>query len=377
MPAECTSCQPGMHGAAPNIKSSQSCPTTGYYTLTSGQSSCTICPIGTYASSTGMYVCANCAVGNYTQVAGMPLCDSCAAGTYASLTGMTICVKCAIGTYTQNTGQSSCGLCAAGTFGNTSGQTSCVSCKSGTYSTALGIGHASPSQLTWLFRNNETGYYYLNFTSPQTSMRFFGSPQNTVWSKIRFNSTLNYTSTVFQMYVRAVDNPTVVCGGTTIDATYASRPSTNGEFTNFGEAASCGLNLASSPMSLAGLPFSLSSNAADWYMPSSVCATGGSSYSCSDAQTCVVRSQGNCGYASWLGKMYVFDTAAYQADIATACALYGSSEYLSCKEYETMPSCQACPAGTFSTEGASSCTTCPVGTHNPNQGMTYCMYCTN
>ena len=379
----CTSCTAGTYSAALGAVASSACSNcaSGSYSSVDGASACTSCAGGAY-SGTGASECVLCTAGTYL-VAALSTCSPCGAGTFSLSNGVTVCTPCPAGTYSESTGASlagTCLSCSAGTYSaasGASGPSACTGCSAGTYSGALGLA-CIPSQLTWLFRDNRTGYYYLNFSNPHQAMRNYdNNPTYNTWYKLRFNSTLGYSSTFHQMYVGSVGDPTDVCLSTTFDATYATYAPGNSLFVDFGGTASCHY-WATTTISFVGLPFSLSNAGSDWWFYAfGTCAYAGQmSLSCSDAQTCVLMGYGRCGGANWRGKAYVYNTSMYQTDINTACAMYGSSAYLSCNGGEILcpNSCTACPAGTYFTgtglTSGANCVRCIAGTYSSGTGAT-------
>ena len=349
----------------------------GTFSRESGQSSpntCTPCTAGTF-SSRGAKVCTPCAAGHSANANGSQQCLPCQAGAFGPTTGLTVCAACSGGTFAASVGASVCTACSAGTFSSALGGTHagiCRGCQAGTFATAVGNRQIC-RELTWLFRNNATGLYYLNFPTPQATVRNYGTRIHTAWSKLRFHSRLEYGSTSLQMFVLDLGRPrplTPCSSSSTVDATYASRPATDGNFVDFGSVSVCGSIREEISVSMVGTPFSLSSAASDWSL--AWCSTATSDYyTCSSAQTCVLSVFGNCGLGSWRGMVYMHNRTEYLADIQAACSMFGNSSRLQCLGNEshcTQP-CITCPAGTFSAAaGSTVCTQCAAGKFSTGSG---------
>jgi len=148
--AICTPCPAGTAQTSSPVVNVTSCPSCspGYYTSTSGNTSCTQCPAG-YSTNNGYTTCTSCSAGYYAG-AGSLTCTSCSTGYYQANTGqnscnlcgsgsstnggITSCTSCSPGYYQPNTGQTSCNTCPAGSSTN-GGTISCIQCTTGYYST--------------------------------------------------------------------------------------------------------------------------------------------------------------------------------------------------------------------------------------------------
>jgi hypothetical protein len=117
------------------------CP-AGSYTFTVGSIKCFTndCPAGTKRTAGG---CANCPAGTYQDVAGQTSCMDCAPNTYAPSEGSTVCAasaKCAAGSYQTAAG---CSPCAVNTYTEKGGMPKCTPCPADMV--AFGTGNAACS----------------------------------------------------------------------------------------------------------------------------------------------------------------------------------------------------------------------------------------
>jgi hypothetical protein len=111
-------------------KTCVSCP-SGYFSV-GGQASCTMCPAGTYFPYTGGSYCYMCGGGQYS-FSGSSVCFPCPAGTI-SYSGASICTPVMAGLYSSASSSYSNGCSASGAPGAAScNSDSVVSCSSGNY----------------------------------------------------------------------------------------------------------------------------------------------------------------------------------------------------------------------------------------------------
>ena len=409
----CTNCPVGSYST---MQGSNSCIPCGYgmYSNTTGGSTCNTCSAGSYQSASGASQCLNCGAGYYSPTTGGSVCIACqigafaglnsstnclncSAGSYQNASGASQCLNCGAGSYTSNTGGSACIACTAGTFASTTGMTSCTGCYAGTYGTISGWDGGVPGNLTWLFFNASTGYYYVNLPGGNTCQRNYGSVTTQTFTKARIYSMLQASMQTVQMYVQYTGNSLYPCSATTsYDTTYATYPLTSVNGIDFGSAGSCSQNLATTQFSLTGTPFSVPNWASSWVNGAPACSfTITQSVSCSTVQTCTITIKGNCAGMYWNGLLTVYNTAAFQADIQNACLAYGGSQQLNCSGTADSQRCNICPTGTYSSAvgaaqpcalcnagtyqssiGGSGCVSCGVGTYASIQGSSVCTVCT-
>ena len=419
----CISCSTGKYGLSAGATASGTCQLcqAGSYNTGVGIGNCSVCAAGTYGTGTGAInsnvcigcsngtfstasgasssgLCVGCQNGTYNTGVGQVNCSLCAAGTYGTATGYNAqaqCANCPSGTYSTNLGTTSAGLCSscpAGTFGNASGLSACLTCVAGAYSTTTGAtvcqlcyagsygaaAGCSISNLTWLFLNTTTGYYYLSLPSPMGCQRVYsGSSTTQYYTKGRIYSTLSANLTTVQMYVAYIGNPTNPCGSSTYDTTYATYPSSSAYGIDFGSATCCSNLQATTVFSLVGTPFSVPSGVSAWtYGQTGVCSASQSSpgMSCSSVQTCTITVKGNCAGMWWNGLMTVYNTSIFQSDIASMCTTSVPTAGLSCSGSGAC--CVACQAGSYSAnQGASVCSQCAIGSYQSSIGSSTCVAC--
>ena len=419
----CISCSTGKYGLSAGATSSGTCQLcqVGSYSTGLGIANCSVCAAGTYGTGTGAInsnvcigcsngtfstasgasssgLCVGCQNGTFNTGVGQTNCSLCAAGTYGTATGYNAqaqCADCPLGTYSTYLGTTSAGLCSscpAGTFGNASGLSACLTCVAGAYSTTTGAtvcqlcyagsygaaAGCSISNLTWLFLNTTTGYYYLSLPSPMGCQRVYsGSSTTQYYTKGRIYSTLSANLTTVQMYVAYIGNPTNPCGSSTYDTTYATYPSSSAYGIDFGSATCCSNLQATTVFSLVGTPFSVPSGVSAWtYGQTGVCSASQSSpgMSCSSVQTCTVTVKGNCAGMWWNGLMTVMNNITFQSDIASMCTTSVPTAGLSCSGSGAC--CVACQAGSYSAnQGASVCSQCAIGSYQSSIGSSTCVAC--
>ena len=109
---------------------------TGTYTDTLGNITCTPCSKGSYAATSASTSCSTCPAGYYCPDGKYIPCPK---GSANSLTGQISCTNCVAssasirGTYTNTTGKSYCDYCLSGQYSTGSGKTACNSCPAGYY----------------------------------------------------------------------------------------------------------------------------------------------------------------------------------------------------------------------------------------------------
>ena len=392
----CVQCDIGKFSAIASSSTCNPC-SAGSYQSAGGASQCLNCGAGYYSPTTGGSVCIACSIGAFAGLNGSSNCLNCSAGSYQSASGVSQCLNCGTGSYTSNTGGSVCIACIAGTFASTTGMTSCTGCYAGSYGTISGWDGGVPGNLTWLFFNASTGYYYVNLPGSNTCQRNFnGALSVQTFTKARIYSMLQASMQTVQMYVQYTGNSLYPCSATTsYDTTYATYPLTSANGIDIASAFSCSQYLATTQFSLAGTPFSVPNWASSWVNGAPSCSAAiTSSVSCSTVQTCTITIKGNCAWMYWKGLLTVYNTAAFQTDIQAACVAYGGSQQLNCSGTDSLR-CNICPVGTYSSAvgatqpcalcnagtyqssiGGSGCVSCGVGTYASIQGGSVCTICT-
>ena len=312
-----------------------------------------------HCSATGTALC--CAGGTYFVEGVSTACQVCPAGTFGS-GNTTACTYCNPGSYS-DAGASACTLCAGGTYSATTAQPS---------------SYTTPAPFTWLLRNPSTGKYYVRFPSPAVS-QFIGSPGTVPDMQYFYAFPLYSTLQVNQASITlATTSRAGTCTSTGADATYEYICSSGGGGSDFGYAVECNNAPSYSIINTTGTPFGIQSSA--YY------GCSGNPYAltinCIGSTFCTVRGPsdfGNCGAGGFNGNMPVLNTAAFNADVIQACALYKAGTGLTCSGTETVTyaatsPCQSCAAGTYSPAGATNCTPCNAGSYIPS-GASTCVSC--
>ena len=317
------------------------------------------------------------------------MCLPCSAGSYTSLSGASACTACPPGYYCQG-GSSKTGCpvhssssastyhitgctCNAGYSGQNGG--SCAPCLPGSF--CPGASKCSESQptigLTWLFRSEETGFFYLNLPQLVPSMRnYYDQIEFDIWQRVRINSTLSSALEEIQLYTAAMHIQTASFGCTDVDTgcrlrddwevsyqpdvSYVSLADSSKVSCDFASACACGpWSVATSEIDLTGTPFSIKDSQNAWY----TCCSYAYSFqsSCVNEQHCSAQVNGHCGSAYFNGRLSILDRSQYLQDINLACSLYPSDPHLQCNGDETPYLCDSapsipCPAGTISPAGA-------------------------
>lgn len=257
--------------------------------------------------------------------------------------------------------------CAAGTFSTTvgaSGSDACIRCAAGTFATGEGaaIGTCVPRSLasSWLFKDAENGFYYLNLPRPQSAgWHADGWGQRSfTYTRVRIHSRLSAGMTSIQLFVRAVGNAARPCDSTTLDAKYGTGPYVVdfGGFYAWSKRAGIAIDLRGS---LFGLPDGTNS----WI----TACTANSDVpvrSCSGPQTCSISFYATPGWAFFRGRLSVLNSTAFDEAVYIACALNQSDPLLQCEGHETfcaMP-CAECGVGRYaSVAGSTMCIGCAAG----------------
>ena len=229
-------------------------------------------------------------------------------------------------------------------------------------------------EFTWLFKDPNTGFYYLNLPLVIPAENNYGNPVYTYWKKVRINSKLSQSMTQVQLFVKylGLGYNSDPCTGNTVDTTYAMPlPSPDSLITDFGSVSDCGFQSSTTRVVLDGTPFSLPEQMASWTALEACNYLATMSGSCASMQDCTVSIVGDCGVAYFRGLLGVYNATQFAADVRVACALNGKDRLLSCQGDERFCSdpCIACPAGTYSSEtNASSCQQCRAGTYSTSIG---------
>ena len=294
-------------------------------------------------------------------------------------------MPCPRGSYSSTIGALSsalCQLCSPGQYATVAGASSpdaCKSCSAGSYNNLVNLSSCVfAREFTWLFRDPDSGFYYLNMPIDSVSAVNYGVPAYTYWSKVRIHSTLSQSIGQIQLYVLYVGNSLAPCLSSTIDPTYAklvepkSMPPGNW-FTDFGSVSDCQWIYTSTRLSLEGTPFSILDQTGAWAFES--CSWGPTmSVSCNGPQDCTAGIVGDCGGAYFNGMLGVHNLAQFVDDIQLACVLYKGDTRLSCSGNETMcyDPCTECSLGEFTSDlGATFCQLCPTATFSNDTGAIY------
>ena len=332
--------------------------------------------------------CLPCRVGSYNSVAGLSACIACPVGTYSSAPGTTACVGCAAGTFSTGTGivsPSECIPCAAGAFSTQTGVTVCNRCAAGYYSNRTGVSSLPGcvnGSLTWLFRNNTNGYYYLNLYG--TGNRGGCNPclpfywVNTIFTKVRIQSTLSVNLTFVQLYVWYLGYvASGTCSPNTGDLTYTYGDSGYGNpLIDIGSMKATNKDV-NSAIDLRGTPFTIANGTRSFFSSGCVYTSTCISVACSGSQTCT-NGQYCGGISFWNGLLGLFNRSQYQSDVNNACAMYPGDPRLSCTGQESICSnpCSYCDAGQYTnTTGNTACVACPPGWFSSTTGATGCIRC--
>jgi hypothetical protein len=311
------------------------------------------------------------------------MCVPCSAGSYTSLSGASACTACPPGYYCQG-GSSKTGcpvhssssasthhitgcICNAGYSGQNGG--SCAPCLPGSFCPGASTCSQPTIGLTWLFRSEETGFFYLNLPQPMPSMRNYdGRIESDIWQRVRINSTLSPALEEVKLHTAAmhvntasfsceiVDGCGILDASYQPDAAYVTLADPSKVSCDFASACACGSgSVATSEIDLTGTPFGITDFQNAWY----TCCSYAYSFqsSCVNEQHCSAQVSGYCGGAIFSGRLSILDRSQYIQDINLACSLYPSDPHLQCNGDETPYLCDStpsipCPAGTISPAGA-------------------------
>ena len=334
-----------------------------------GASACKVCLAGFFAGSAGKSRCASCSAGSYTTSSGATSCSLCPPGYYceggSSKAGCPMHSSSSASTY-HITG---C-VCNAGYSGQSGGN--CSLCPPGSF--CPGASNCSRPALTWLYRSEETGVYYLNLPQPVVSMKHYNFVIETdVYQKVRINSTLGADPQEIQLYTSAMhlSPASFICDTVDIgcqlllpstayyaDTSYVNLADSSKVACDFAAVCACGGtgSIATSEIDLSGTPFKIMDGQYAWYKCCSYAYTFRPF--CMSEQKCSMQIDGYCGGAFFNGRLGILDRSQYLQDVKLACSLYPRDPQLQCGSGDKIPyNCDAaslftCPAGYVSPAGA-------------------------
>jgi hypothetical protein len=332
-----------------------------------GASACKVCLAGFFASSAGKTMCDSCSPGYYTAPSGASTCSLCPPGYYcedgSSKAGCPTHSSSSASTY-HVTG---C-VCNAGYSGKSGGN--CSLCPSGSF--CPGVSNCSRPALTWLYRSEETGLYFLNLPQPVLGMKHYDSVLETdVYQKVRISSTLSADLQAIQLYTAAMNFSTASFTCDTVDiscklldsisyhadTSYVDLADYSKVACDFAAVCACGGSgsVATSDIDLSGTPFKIMDGENAWWTCCSYAYTFRSF--CVSEQKCSVQVDGYCGSAYFNGRLSILDRSQYLQDVKLACSLYPRDPNLQCSGDKIPYNCDEapllpCPAGYVSTAGA-------------------------
>lgn len=134
----CVQCGPGnySYGCGTNDLepgTCHSCPAGKFSDHADSNVKCHDCPPGLFQSKPGQVSCELCPAGNFSSSAGSLACEACATGKFAHTRGADECMLCDLGMFQDKTGESGCQSCATGKFSGKAGASECKRCISGKY----------------------------------------------------------------------------------------------------------------------------------------------------------------------------------------------------------------------------------------------------
>ena len=331
-----------------------------------GASSCKACSAGFFAGSEGKSFCDFCSAGSYTTSSGASTCAACPPGYYceggSSKAGCPVHSSSSAFTY-HITG---C-VCNAGYSGQNGGN--CSTCHPGSFCPGASKSNCSRPSLTWLFRSEETGIYFLNLPKPVQSMKNYDARiESDTWQKVRINSTLGPYLDEVQLRTAAMHLNTASyscgdvsngCGQLDVsyqeDTSYVSLADSSSVACNFASACACGArSIATSDIDLAGTPFRIKDGQNAWYK----CCSYAYSFQsfCENEQHCSAQIEGYCGGAIFNGRLGILNRSQYLQDVNLACSLYPRDPQLQCSGDKIPYNCDAalsfpCPPGSTSQTG--------------------------
>ena len=155
-------------------------------------------------------------------------------------------------------GASACTACGTGSYGIALGQAirdrACTSCAAGSYSGATTASTACAQRnLTWLFKDPENGFYYLNLPRPHSAGFQSGGTGATAvpWTKVRIHSVLSGELTSIQLFVSYLGDPGKPCASSTYDWKYKSGPAVDfGGIATWNKVQGVSIDLRGSPFGL-------------------------------------------------------------------------------------------------------------------------------
>jgi hypothetical protein len=332
-----------------------------------GASSCKACSAGFFAGSQGKTLCVSCSAGSYATSSGASTCAACPAGYYCE--GGSSKAGCPVNSLSSGFTYHITGcVCNAGYSGHNGGN--CSPCRPGSFCPGASKSNCSrPSlRLTWLFRNEETGVYFLNLPKPVQSMKNYNARvESDVWQKVRINSTLRPDLEEVQlrtaaMHLNAVSysciNVDIGCtqlqdGAYQEDTSYVSLADSSKVSCNFASACACG-SVATSDIDLAGTPFRITGGQNAWFTCCSYAHTFQSF--CANEQHCSAQIEGHCANAIFNGRLGILNRSQYLQDVNLACSLYPRDPQLQCSGDKIPYNCDPalsfpCPAGSISQAG--------------------------
>ncbi len=315
----CASCEAGTFSSGPNAASCTAC--AAGTSAGANATSCTPCAAGTYAAA-GAGSCEACSSDTWDHdnnpATACAAKTACSAGTRVdsagSATANRTCTSCAAGTFSSGPNAASCTACAAGTSAGANA-TSCTPCAAGTYAAAGAGSCEACSSDTWDHDNNSATACVAKFTC-SVGMQ--------------------------------IDSP----GSATADRTCT--PCTAGKFSSGTNAVSC---TDCSAGTYSGAPGAASCSActAGTYAPAgsstcTECLSESWDHDSNPATACAERAACAAGTR--------VDNPG-SATVNRTCADCSAGTYSSLLN---VPSCEACPPGTYAAAKSATCATCPAGT---------------
>ena len=286
--------------------------------------SCEKCTAGQFAAQEGVPRCSDCPVGTYQPGKGFDICVDCPKGRFNTNKGSTDlalhCLKCAKGKYAEYDASEHCADCVEGKFNaNEAGDSrdACLNCIEGQFAAAKAAEGCEECPVGQY--NDEDS------TTASVGCKACGAG--------RYNPYKGRASAGYCYNCK--------CGQWSTSGSNVCAHCARGQYRACSDGAES-------------------------------CAGGISSATCSTAEKGHTAQQGSCDQSQCQPGEYMADEASH------FCSKCAAGKFSKAGAATSEATCQICPAGTWSSNGATSCTSCTAGRFNAfsNKGaVAFCLEC--